>query len=92
MGIIATQKYTIVTRVIESNQQKYIEEEKYLYLYLDRIVSTSHHFLLSDVFDMSYKKISAVVGFLYLHTNQGVFSYTVKTNPKPFIYEYKSVK
>ncbi len=92
MEILATQPYIKVTREIEFNQQCYREEEQELVLYENVVVSNSHTFSLPDIFDVSYKKLSEHDGFLYLHTNQGLFSFYTKKNPSSFIKEYKKLK
>jgi hypothetical protein len=92
LEIIARQPYIKVTREIEFNQQNYMEEEKVLVLYENVVVSSSHTFTLQDVFDISYKKVSDHDGFLYLHTNQGLFSFYTKADPANFIDQYKKLK
>ncbi|WP_181350793.1 hypothetical protein [Thalassobacillus sp. CUG 92003] len=92
MTLIYSQPFTTTSRVIQNNVQHYTEIEKYLNLYEDKITAPYNQFHLQDVFDVSYRPLSASYGFLYLHTNQGVFSYTVKTSPESFINEYKRLK
>jgi hypothetical protein len=91
MQIIFSQPYIEICREIKCNQQYYIELEHYLDLYEDKIITASNEFSIKDVFDISYRSLSESYGFLYLHTNQGVLSYTVRTNPQFFIDEYKNL-
>jgi hypothetical protein len=92
MEIISSQPYIKVSREIKYNEQHYIETQHLLYLYEDKIITASKQFPLKDVFDISYRSLSKSYGFLYLHTNQGVLSYTVRTNPRQFIKAYKKLR
>ncbi|MFD2043506.1 hypothetical protein ACFSTA_03860 [Ornithinibacillus salinisoli] len=85
MESIAEQTYYKTERQVNSIEQVDIEHERKLYLYNDRIESKHRVFLLQEVLDISYRKLGGEGGLLYLHTNSGVFSYTVKTSPQPFI-------
>lgn len=87
MRVIASHPYYVVTRKIEWNEQKYIEKTHILRLFEDRILSTSDEFQIEQVYDVSYR-----TNFLYLHTNQGVFSYHVKESPTFFIEAFKKMK
>lgn len=75
-----------------NNEQHLIEIEENLVLYKDKVISASDYFHLQDVLDMSFKSISGDSGFLYLHTNRGVFSFHTKTNPVEFIHFYHHLK
>ncbi|WP_251283248.1 hypothetical protein [Cytobacillus sp. AMY 15.2] len=90
--IIASHPFITVTRKIDWNQQQYIEQELYLYLYEDHILSPSEKFLLDEVWDMSYRNSNCEIGFLYLHTSRGLFSFQVKSEPSHFINLYKDLK
>lgn len=89
MKIIFPQPYIKMIRTIKWNQQYVTETQHFLDLYEDKIITASQQFSLKNVFDISYRSLSLNNGFLYLHTNQGLFSYNVKTNPSLFIDEYK---
>lgn len=92
MQIISLQPYIKISREIKYNEQHYIETEHFLYLYEDKIITASSQFPLENVFDISYKSSSNSYGFLYLHTNQGVLTYTITTNPYHFIRAYKKFR
>ncbi|MDZ5473777.1 hypothetical protein SM124_18830 [Bacillus sp. 31A1R] len=92
MEIILSQPYIKVIRSIEDNQQKSIEVEDYLHLYADQIITDSNVFLLREVHDISYKIFSNSSGFLYLHTNKGVYSFIVYKEPYEFIDMFKELK
>ncbi|MFS0865421.1 hypothetical protein [Fredinandcohnia sp. 179-A 10B2 NHS] len=87
MRVVASHPYYVITRKIEWNEQKYIETTHIIRLFEDRILSTSNEFQLEHVYDVSYR-----TNFLYLHTNQGVFSYQVKESPIYFIEAFKEIK
>lgn len=55
--ILAVLKYIKVQREVDyiGFQQKYIEEERYMYLYKDKLVTRYHEFPLETIFDLSYK-------------------------------------
>ncbi|TYR81518.1 hypothetical protein FZC66_06670 [Priestia megaterium] len=90
--IISTISYTRITRKIKFHQQHYIKTEHDLHLFQDRIQTANKAFVLDHVLDISYKPFSLKSGLLYLHTNQGVFTYEVMTDPYSFIEEYKKLK
>ncbi|WP_077617174.1 hypothetical protein [Bacillus sinesaloumensis] len=87
MQIIASQPYIVIQRKIEWNEQKYIETHHQLRLFEDRILSSVNEFHLDSVLDVSFRS-----SFLYLHTNQGVFSYNIKEEPLDFINAFKELK
>lgn len=92
MDLIHSQPYVKVIRKIDNNQQLYIQSLAYLNLFEDRIETETQTFSLNHVFDMSFKSFSSNNGFLYLHTNQGVFSYNVESNPSQLIQIFKNMK
>ncbi|WP_026584076.1 hypothetical protein [Bacillus sp. J33] len=92
MRIIASHPFIVVKRTIDWNQQHYLEQEHHLYLYEDRIISPTEKFLLDEVWDMSFRASNSDIGFLYLHTNRGLFSFQVKSEPSQFINLYKELK
>lgn len=88
-NFIASQPYIKVQREINSIQQKNVEYERIIYLYEDRLVTKHREFPIEKVFDMSFREMSGEENLLYIHTSQGVFSYTVKEDPTEFIRIYK---
>lgn len=84
--------YYCVTRSIQNGQQLYQEEECHLVLSEDKIITDQNVFDLQHVFDMSYRGTAELYGFLYLHTNKGVFSYNVKRAPDELIQTFHSLK
>lgn len=92
MEIIAKIPYVIVNRRIEDNTQFHKEEEHKITLSYERVITSFDSFLLEEVLDISYRFFSAEMGFLYLHTTKGMYSYTVKTSPEHFIEQFKQMK
>lgn len=92
MEVKHSQTYVKVIRKVENNRQHYIHTKAVINLYEDRIETETHTFSLKNVFDVSFKSLSSNNGFLYLHTNQGVFTFTVQSNPSLFIKIFKSIK
>lgn len=85
MNYIASQPYIKIEREVTSVQQIDKEHNRMLYLYADRIVTKHREFLIVDVIDVSYRGSGKQNGLLYIHTNSGLFSYTVKGSPNSFI-------
>ncbi|WJX01827.1 3-isopropylmalate dehydratase [Priestia aryabhattai] len=105
MSIISIIPYTYVERKIKRTQKVTIQHSKdmCLYkvtiqhskdmcLYTDNIQTENDCFHINSIFDISYKCVSKESGFLYLHTNQGMFAYTIHTDPAAFIAAYKDIK
>ncbi|WP_052737879.1 hypothetical protein [Bacillus sp. SA1-12] len=92
MEFLANLPYSKVTRIIEENRQFHKEVEHELVLTTEQICTTFDTFLLKEVLDVSFRYFSENIGFLYLHTTKGMYSYTVKTSPENFIKQFKEIK
>ncbi|MBP1155747.1 MULTISPECIES: hypothetical protein [unclassified Paenibacillus] len=92
MNWIAKQPYYKVQREVSSTEQKTVVHDRWLYLYEDKIVTGYRRFPIDEVFDMSYRRLGSEEGVLYLHTKQGVYSYTVKADPGTFIEAFKELE
>ncbi|WP_246942528.1 hypothetical protein [Bacillus pinisoli] len=86
--MIYSQPYIKIERQIIRLEQKQIKRTEFMELYEDKIVTASKTFKLRDVYDVSYREMSDEYGFLYLHTNQGVFPYYVESIPDCFMQHY----
>lgn len=86
---LATLRYVKVERTMKDGLQVIHEHQRQLQLFTDRICSKHHLFALGDVHDMSYRRIGAGEGLLYLHTVKGVFPYTVREDPQAFLEAYR---
>ncbi|MFV8826841.1 hypothetical protein [Alkalihalobacterium sp. APHAB7] len=92
MKPIFTQVCIEVEQKIEYTKKYTVEKNFDMELFTDKIRSRDKEILLEHVFDISYRQATEKIGFLYLHTNQGVLPHLVKTNPTPFIDTFKKVK
>jgi hypothetical protein len=90
--ILANLPYIKVIRIIEDNKQYQKEEEHKITLSSEQVCTSFDSFLLDEVLDISYRFFSKELGFLYLHTTKGMYSYTVKTSPQPFIDQFKRIR
>ncbi|AXI10851.1 hypothetical protein CUC15_18810 [Oceanobacillus zhaokaii] len=89
MYLIAEQQYVKVERIVSSISQIDTEHQRTMYLYNEKLVTKHREFPIQDVTDMSYRSIGGKGGLLYVHTTNGVYSYTVKTSPLPFLNAFK---
>ncbi|OPA78312.1 hypothetical protein BVG16_10495 [Paenibacillus selenitireducens] len=89
MSWIAVQSYYKVERNVTGLEQTIMKQERWIYLYQEKIVTKYREFPIQEVFDMSYRSMGGNGGILYLHTRQGVFSYMVSEDPRPFMEAYK---
>jgi hypothetical protein len=93
MRALATLPYYKVQREINSLEQKNVEYERTLYLYEDKLITKYREFPSEALFDMSYRELkSGEEGTLFIHTNQAVFTYIVKSDPAEFIGAFKELK
>ena len=73
-------------------QMQQIEKQLEIEMTIEGIRTAEKSFELQHVHDISYKPFSFGAGMLYLHTNQGVFSFNVQENPEIFIEGFRSLK
>ena len=90
--IIHTLTYIAVERKIDWYEQKHLQTVNHIHLYTESISTVKNTFLLEHVHDISYRPFSGGTGLFYLHTNQGVFTYEVDSDPKGFIRAYKVLR
>ncbi|MDN4606925.1 hypothetical protein [Sporosarcina highlanderae] len=89
---IASLPYFTVERSIDWFQQKHQQSSNTLLLFEGSIKTKEHTFSLEHVHDVSYRAFSNGTGLFYLHTNRGVFTFEVKTDPNEFIHSYRKLK
>ncbi|WP_438350517.1 hypothetical protein ACP8HI_07670 [Paenibacillus sp. FA6] len=92
MTWIAKQSYYKIHRKVTSTEQTTVVHERSMYLYEHKVMTQYRSFPIEDVFDMSYRKMGGEGGFLYLHTKQGVYPYSIRTDPREFINAFKEIK
>lgn len=88
---IAFQPYVTYERTLTDLAQRTVVHEHSMKLYRTKICAGPREFAVSHVYDMSFRQLGAEGGILYLHTNQGVFPYTVKVEPTPLIRAFKKL-
>ena len=88
-NLICKQAFIKITREIIGITQNIIETEYEINLYENRLETPTHVFLLKEIYDVSYRDTSGNLGTLYLHTNQGVFPFCVRTRPDDFVRHLK---
>lgn len=89
MYLIAEQQYVKVERIVSSISQVDTEHQRTMYLFNEKLVTKHREFPIQDIIDMSYRSIGGKGGLLYVHTTNGVYSYTVKSSPLPFLNAFK---
>lgn len=89
---VSSLTYFTIERSIEWFQQKQEQTARLILLHVETITTADHTFTLQSVHDMSYRPFSNGTGLFYLHTNQGVFTYGVNTDPQQFIRAYRTLK
>lgn len=83
------QYYTRVEVEVNGLEKKKYKQVQTMYLYTDRIETANDTFPIENVLDVSFRKIGGEGGLLYLHTNKGLYTYTVEASPEWFIRTFK---
>lgn len=89
---ISTLTYVLIERKMGWYAQTTNRTVHHIHLYPTVISTESNKFKLEHVHDLSYKPFSGGTGLFYLHTNQGVFTFEVESNPSGFIAEYRKLR
>lgn len=90
--LLAEQPYVKIVRHVDAIAQTNKEEARTMYLYEDRLVTKYHEFPIHTVRDLSYRPVGKMGGLLYVHTDNGVFSYLVKSSPEHFVRIFKNYR
>ncbi|WP_018757314.1 hypothetical protein [Paenibacillus terrigena] len=91
MNSIAALSYYKVERNISGLEQTIHKQDRWIYLYQEKVVTAHREFPIQEVFDISYRSMGGDGGMLYLHTLQGVYSYTITEDPQSFLKAYKAL-
>ncbi|MCM3132311.1 hypothetical protein M3629_05910 [Paenibacillus polysaccharolyticus] len=91
MNCIAVLPYYRVQREVTGLSQEIEMNARTMTLYSDRIVTKYREFRITEVFDMSFRRMGDTGGFFYLHTSTGVYPYMVEIDPGPFIQTFRQV-
>lgn len=90
--VISSLPFFKVERSVEWFEQKQQQSAHAIHLYVEKICTPSHTFELTHVHDVSYRPFSNGDGLFYLHTNQGLFTFEVKTDPTDFMTSYRKLR
>jgi len=91
MNWISALSYYKVERNIKGLEQTIHKQERRIYLYQEKVITAYREFPIQEVFDISYRSMGGSGGMLYLHTLNGVYTYTISEDPQFFIEAYKSL-
>lgn len=91
MSTIAVLPYYKIQRELTGLAQEIVSSDRSMILYADKIVTQYREFRITEVFDMSFRRMGNEGGFFYLHTSTGVYPYMVKIDPKPFIQKFQTM-
>lgn len=86
-----TIQYSTVARSIDKLSVAHTTDIHELQLSLTSIESAERSFSFTSIIDVSYKPFSDGSGFLYVHTDEGVFSFHVIESPNTFIQTFKKI-
>ncbi|KAA8746179.1 MULTISPECIES: hypothetical protein [Paenibacillus] len=91
MNCVAELPYYKVQRKVTGLAQEIEMNARSMILYSDKIVTKYREFNITEVFDMSFRRMGDEGGFFYLHTSTGVYPYMVEIDPKPFIQSFRKM-
>lgn len=89
---LLTIQYTIVHRSIHNFVQEHEHYHYTLRLTQEAIISNTRCFKLDKILDLSYKPFTNGQGFLYLHADEGVFSFVISSDPTQFIQMWHTLR
>ena len=88
-SVIATLPYYKVERNVDKLSICTVVHEHEMHL-CDTCLRTAHKEIpIDNLFDISYRRMRGADGMLYLHTDQGIVSFTLKVDPCAFIEAYQ---
>ncbi|MFD0869333.1 Uncharacterised protein [Chlamydia abortus] len=91
---LAVQTCIEIRREIRGIEEIITEASYEMKLYEDEITVRRERFPLHDVFDISFfrnHREEGAIGFLYLHTKNGVRTFYIRENPDMLIEVYKKL-
>ncbi len=94
MNLLATQRCVEIRQEIGWTEKRIVETSFDLKLFEDQITTKDDTFPITSIFDISYRKKAeqGAMGFLYLHTSQGVKTYYIKEEPTSLVKAYQKLK
>lgn len=82
---LQTIQYTVVHRFIHNFVQQHEKYNHTLMVTATSVIFHTKHLQLDKLMDVSYKPFTNGQGFLYLHTDEGVFAFLISVDPTDFI-------
>ncbi|WP_078552679.1 hypothetical protein [Bacillus alkalicellulosilyticus] len=89
---IATQLCVEYSQEITWTGKKTVEYRHNLELFEDKVTIRQKSYPLKNVFDMSFRQATKKIGFLYLHTSNGVVSLYVESKPTLLLDSFRKLK
>lgn len=92
--LLATQRCVEIKQEITPIEKKIVEYTYEMKLYDDQLVVKNEIYPITNIFDISYRKKQDKysIGYIYLHTSQGVRTFHIKEDPTTFIDAYLKLK
>ncbi len=90
--VLSTLTYIVVERKVHWYDQRSHQSIHSIDLFNNMLTTTKDSFQLEHIHDISYRPFTNGNGLFYLHTNQGVFTYTINADPTEFIDIYRNIK
>ncbi|TWI56281.1 hypothetical protein [Halalkalibacter nanhaiisediminis] len=94
MNLLATQRCVEIRQEIGWTEKRTVETSFEMKLFEDQLTIKNDTFPLTSIFDISYRKKPEkdAMGFLYLHTSQGVRTFYIKEEPISLLNAYQKLK
>lgn len=91
MKALAKHSYIKVIREITKLEKIETKENRELVLYKTKLTTRHREFLIEELIKVAYRKIGEDGGLIFIHTESGVFSYTVEEIDESFIHSVNNL-
>ncbi|WP_413382259.1 hypothetical protein [Alkalihalobacillus sp. 1P02AB] len=93
MEPLAKQRCIQIKQEIGLIEKKIVETSFDLLINKDSIIAKNERFPIKSILDISYRlKEEKAIGYLYLHTTQGVRTFHIRSEPHLFIDVFKKLR
>ncbi|MFS0724756.1 hypothetical protein [Paenibacillus sp. 1P07SE] len=89
--VIATLPYYKVEREVDKLSIDTVVYEHEMQLCASSLRTAHKEIPIAHLYDISYRRMCGQDGMLYLHTNQGIVSFTVQVDPCDFIEAFQKL-
>ncbi len=86
MELIVKHPYIKVIREVTKLEKKEIKENRELKLYENKLTTRHREFSIDDLIKVATRKIGETGGLIFIHTESGIFTYTVEKIDEKFIH------